>query len=191
MPAEPHMQPGDAIAIVGIGGMFAASESPDRLWANVLAGTDTTREVPPGRWLVEPDDALDPRIAQPDRVYTIRGGFIGPVRFDPTGTALDPALVDRLDPAFHLALSAAGEAWRDAQDRAPGPRRRVRAWCSAISSCRQRPPRRSRSTLLGRMYDERLGIPDGGPGDLLQHLVGPNASSSEPRNAFPADPGGD
>src|SRR6516165_6872085 len=98
MPADLETPPGDAIAIVGIGGVFATAESPDRLWDLVLAGTDATRDVPPGRWLVDPADALDPRMAQPDRVYTTRGGFVGPIRFDPTGTPLDPALVERLDP---------------------------------------------------------------------------------------------
>ncbi|MHB1560534.1 MAG: beta-ketoacyl synthase N-terminal-like domain-containing protein, partial [Isosphaeraceae bacterium] len=103
-----------AIAIVGMGGIFAGSDCPDQLWANVLAGRDLTREVPRDRWLVDPSEVLDPRIAEPDRVYTTRGGFLDPVRFDPRGTRLDPGLVERLDPMFHLALHAASQAWNDA-----------------------------------------------------------------------------
>lgn len=103
-----------AIAIVGMGGLFAGSDCPDALWANILAGRDLTREVPTDRWLVNPAAVLDPRIAEPDRVYTTRGGFLEPVRFDPRTTRLDPALVERLDPMFHLALSAASQAWVDA-----------------------------------------------------------------------------
>ena len=72
---------------------------------------------------IDPAEALDPRIAQPDHVYTTRGGFVGPIRFDPAGTALDPALVERLDPVFHLALVAAGQAWRDAETEAVDRRR--------------------------------------------------------------------
>src|SRR5690348_5528254 len=101
MRVDPQTEPGDAIAIVGIGGVFAASDAPDRLWAHVLAGADVTREVPRDRWLLNPAEALDSRIAQPDRVYTTRGGFVDEIRFDPTGTNLDPELVERLDPVFH------------------------------------------------------------------------------------------
>ncbi len=113
MASDPNSIRG-AIAIVGMGGLFAGSDSPDRLWENVVASRDRTREVPRDRWLVDPSRALDPRIAQPDRVYTTRGGFVDSVRFDPSGTRLAPALVESLDPMFHLALSAASQAWNDA-----------------------------------------------------------------------------
>ena len=182
MPVDPDTQPGDAIAIVGIGGVFAASESPDRLWANVLAGADATRDVPPGRWLVDPADALDPRIAQPDRVYTTRGGFVGPIRFDPTGTALDPALVERLDPAFHLALVAAGQAWRDARDgrdRPPPRRRGVRPHRAADRDGLDDVARSAGQGVRGTAR-----IPTAGSGD--PRPTSGRAEPFEPRNAFPA-----
>ncbi len=103
-----------AIAIVGMGGIFAGSDCPDRLWANVLAGRDLTREVPRDRWPVDSGEVLDTRIAEPDRVYTTRGGFVDPVRFDPRGTRLDPDFIEQLDPMFHLTLCAASQAWNDA-----------------------------------------------------------------------------
>ncbi len=172
MPADHHTGRGDAIAIVGIGGLFAASDSPDRLWANVVAGTDATREVPPGRWLIDPAEAIDPRIALPDHVYTTRGGFVGPMRFDPTGTALDPALVERLDPVFHLALCAASQAWRDARTEAVDRRRTGVVFGNIVL------PTETASALsldmLGRRFEQRLGIP-AKPAVLF-----------EPRNAFPA-----
>src|SRR5262245_1064939 len=157
MPVDPQTEPGNAIAIVGIGGIFAASESPDRLWAHVLAGADVTREVPRDRWLVDPAEALDPRVARPDHVYTTRGGFVGPIRFDPTGTDLDPALVERLDPVFHLALAAASQAWRDARTE-PVDRRRAGVVFGQIVL-----PTETASAwsleVLGRAFEERLGIP--------------------------------
>ena len=174
MPADPLTQPGDAIAIVGIGGTFAASESPDRLWANLLAGADATRDVPSGRWLVDPADALDPHIAQPDRVYTTRGGFVEPVRFDPTGTPLDPAMVERLDPCFHLALVAASQAWRAAKT-GPVDRRRAGIIFGHIVL-----PTETASALS---LDVLLASAEG------QHSVRASSDSQvsfEPRNAFPA-----
>ena len=47
MRVDPMTEPGDAIAIVGIGGLFAASESPDQLWSILLDQlADATGEVP-------------------------------------------------------------------------------------------------------------------------------------------------
>jgi acyl transferase domain-containing protein/3-hydroxymyristoyl/3-hydroxydecanoyl-(acyl carrier protein) dehydratase len=109
------IDPTDRVAIVGIGGVFPGSPNPARLWANVAAGVDATSEVPPGRWLLAPEDAFDAQFGTPDRVYATRGGFVEPFRFDPEGLDLDPALVDRLDPMFHLALHAARQAWQDAR----------------------------------------------------------------------------
>src|SRR5438552_4127478 len=115
MPADVPMEPGDAIAIVGIGGQFAGSATPERFWSNLVVGTDATSDVPSGRWLIDPAEALDRRIALADHVYSTRGGFAASPRFDPTGTGLDANLLNRLDPVFHLALSVACQAWSDAR----------------------------------------------------------------------------
>src|SRR5690242_7253164 len=172
MPVDPQMEPGDAVAIVGIGGIFAASESPDRLWVHVLAGADVTRDVPRDRWLIDPTEALDSRIAQPDHVYTTRGGFVDDLRFDPTGTSLDPALVERLDPVFHLALAAASQAWRDARTDTVDRRRAGVVFGNIVL------PTETASALslevLGRGFEECLGIP-----------ITP-ARAFDARNAFPA-----
>ncbi len=111
------IDPSERVAIVGIGGIFPGAADPDRFWSNVAAGVDATTEVPPGRWSLDPADAFDPRVAQPDRVYATRGGFVTEFSFDPEGLDLDPALVSGLDPMFHLALHAGRAAWRDAKTR--------------------------------------------------------------------------
>lgn len=108
------IDPSERVAIVGIGGVFPGAPDPDRFWANVAAGVDSTTGVPPGRWALDPADAFDPRVATPDRVYATRGGFVDPFRLDPEGLDLDPDQLDRLDPVFHLALHAGRQAWRDA-----------------------------------------------------------------------------
>ena len=103
------------VAIVGLGGIFPDAPDLGRFWANVEAGRAAAREVPPGRWVLDPEDAFDPRVAQPDRVYSTRGCFVEGFELDPAGLDLDPGLIDRLDPMFHLALHAARAAWRDAR----------------------------------------------------------------------------
>ena len=106
--------PRERVAIVGIGGVFPGAPDPEAFWRLVADGVDATTDVPPGRWAIEPREAFDPRPATPDHVYSTRGGFIQDFRFDPEGLNLDPALVARLDPMFHLALHAGRDAWRDA-----------------------------------------------------------------------------
>jgi len=103
------------VAIVGVGGIFPRCPDLARFWANVVEGVATTREVPPGRWRLEPQDAYDPRVGLPDHVYSTRGCFVEGFRFDPEGLDLDPNLVARLDLVYHLSLHAARAAWRDAR----------------------------------------------------------------------------
>ncbi len=109
------MNRGERVAIVGIGGIFPRSPDLERFWSLVEAGEAATREVPPGRWRLGPADAHDPRVARADRVYSTRGCFVEGFELDPAGLALDPALLGRLDPMFHLALHAGRAAWLDAR----------------------------------------------------------------------------
>jgi 3-oxoacyl-(acyl-carrier-protein) synthase/3-hydroxymyristoyl/3-hydroxydecanoyl-(acyl carrier protein) dehydratase len=102
------------IAIVGIGGIFPRSLTLDEFWCNIHDGIDTSREVPPGRCLLDMEDAYDPRMAESDKVYSKRGCFVEGFQLDPEGLNLDRALIAELDPVFHLCLHAGREAWQDA-----------------------------------------------------------------------------
>jgi acyl transferase domain-containing protein/3-hydroxymyristoyl/3-hydroxydecanoyl-(acyl carrier protein) dehydratase len=145
------------IAIVGIGGIFPGAPDLVRFWANIAAARDVTREVPPGRWAAAVEEVFDPRVAEPDRVYATRGGFVDDFRLDPEGLDLDPGLLDRLDPMFQLALHAGRQAWRDAVTDGLD-RRRVGVVMGNIVL-----PTETASALarayLGRSFDERA-LPD-------------------------------
>ncbi|MBA4063847.1 MAG: type I polyketide synthase [Isosphaera sp.] len=106
----------DRVAIVSFSARLPGS-GPDlgRFWANVAAAADCSREVPAGRWALPPDRCLDPRIANPDTVYSARGYDLDPFAPDLTGLALDPGLVAELDPLFHLVLDVGNRAWRGAK----------------------------------------------------------------------------
>ncbi len=103
------------VAIVGTGGIFPDAPTPDRLWANVLGAVDASRDVPPGRWLLDPEETVAPGIAVADRVPNCRGYFLDEIRFDAAGTHLSADLLDGLDPLFHLTLAAGVAAWRSAR----------------------------------------------------------------------------
>ena len=128
-------------------------------------GPSTRRgEVPPGRWLIDPAEAFDPRVAAPDRVYSTRGGFVEDFRLDPEGLDLDidPGRSARLDPMFHLALHAGRQAWHDAAAATEGlDRRRVGVVLGNIVLPTETSSALARATL-GRTFAERLGDPGRG-----------------------------
>lgn len=106
----------DRVAIVSFAGRFpGAGADLDRFWANVVSAADCSREVPPGRWVLPPERCTDPRIANPDTVYSTRGYYLDPFEPDLTGLALDRAVVEQLDPLFHLVLDVGNRAWRAAK----------------------------------------------------------------------------
>ncbi|HKI20067.1 MAG TPA: beta-ketoacyl synthase N-terminal-like domain-containing protein, partial [Isosphaeraceae bacterium] len=166
------MEPDGAIAIVGIGGLFPGADTLEQFWANVRDCVDATNEVPPGRWLIDPSQAFDARIALADHVYSTRVGFVARPRLDAAGFDLDGPLLERLDPLFHLALYAAREAWRDART-IDVDRRRVGVVFGNIVLPTETAAALSRE-LLGRVFEEELGVDPA------------EAGPAEPLNAFPA-----
>ena len=156
-------------------GSSPASESPERLWANVRrrrrrhrarsrpAAGSSTRPTRSTRGSPGPTASTRPAAGS-----STDSGSTRPARRSTR------RCVERLDPMFHLALARGrpGLARREDGRRRPPPRR---ASSSATSSCRPRRPRRSRSRSLGRAFEERLGVePVAEPVRL------------EPLNAFPA-----
>ena len=150
------MRRDERVAIVGIGGIFPRSPDLDQFWANVRGGVAATSEVPPGRWPLDPADAYDPRVALADHVYSTRGCFVEGFRLDPGGLDVDPTLLDRLDPMFHLALHAGRAAWRDARmDEVD--RSRVGVVFGNIVLPTEAASDIAQATL-GRTFEENLGI---------------------------------
>ncbi len=152
---------GGRIAIVAMGGLFPSAPTPERLWDLVIAGVDASREVPPGRWLVDPSDAYDPAIARPDRVYSLRGYFLDDIPLDPSGLDLSADLLAQLDPVFHLALYAARQTFAAGVTRGVD-RRRVGVILGNIALPTERISELARD-YLGRTFMEKLGERGGGP----------------------------
>ncbi|MFF5806590.1 beta-ketoacyl synthase N-terminal-like domain-containing protein [Streptomyces sp. NPDC012746] len=122
-------RPGDA-AIVGMGAVFPGAADLAAYRRNLLAGTDSIGDVPPGRW--DPEVYYDPAgatgPARGDRFYCRRGGFVdGLAVFDPTRFGIMPATVEGAEPDQMLALHATAEAIADAggEDRLPADRSRI------------------------------------------------------------------
>jgi acyl transferase domain-containing protein/3-hydroxymyristoyl/3-hydroxydecanoyl-(acyl carrier protein) dehydratase len=172
MPEQLTREPGGPIAIVGIGCLFPGCENPDQLWEHIQSSTCTTTDVPPGRWLIEPSGALDPKIALADHVYSTNGGFVTVPRLDTAELDVDAEVLERLDPLFQLVLQVATGAWRDAQTEAVD-RARVGVVLGNIVLPTETASALSREHF-GRLFEDGLGIPASA------------ASETHPWNAFPA-----
>lgn len=155
------MVPSERVAIVGIGGIFPGSLDLNQFWSNVVRGIDCTRTPPGGRWGLDVDDAYEAKIAAPDRVYSTRGGFIEGFSFDAEGLDVDRDVLADLDSAFHLALHAGRQAWRDAVTDTID-RRRVGVVLGNIVLPSEKTSALADETL-GRTIEEQLGIRRDGP----------------------------
>jgi acyl transferase domain-containing protein/3-hydroxymyristoyl/3-hydroxydecanoyl-(acyl carrier protein) dehydratase len=105
----------EPIAIVGFGGVFPGARTLDEFWRIIERGTDVSRPVPPGRWVLDPRAITDPAPGTPDRVLTDRGCFIEGFQLDPTGLDLPAEMLRDLDPSVHLLLEAGRNAFVTAQ----------------------------------------------------------------------------
>lgn len=105
------------IAIVGIGGLFPGAPTLDRFWTNVRSRVSASREVPEGRWILSKEDAYSLAVGAADKVYSLRGCFVEDFDFNPSGFALDPGYIERLDPAHHFVLHVAKQAIADLSSR--------------------------------------------------------------------------
>ena len=146
--------PTERVAIVGFAGRFpGAGADLDRFWSNVASAADCSREVPPGRWPLPPERCADPRVANPDTVYSTRGYYLDPFDPDLRGLDLDPALVAQLDPLFHLVLDVGNRAWRGAKTDAVD---RVRVGVVLGNICL---PTGKSSDLCREVLGGKLGLP--------------------------------
>ena len=157
------------IAVVGMGGIFPGAPDLDHFWANIAAGVDASREVPPHRWVLHPARAHDPEIGAADKVYSTRGCFIEDFHLDMRNLDLDPDVVAVLDPLFHLALHAGRQAVEDA-GLSEASRARVGVIIGNIALPTDSSSKIARE-ILGQTFDEATGsrtssglAPGQGPG---------------------------
>ncbi len=114
VPGDDKLQ--EPIAIVGMGGVFPGARTLEEFWRIVERGIDTSKSVPPGRWILDSREIQSTEVNAPDRVYTDRACFIENFQLDRAGLQLDPTLLDSLDPSVHLLLEAGRNAFQSARN---------------------------------------------------------------------------
>jgi acyl transferase domain-containing protein/phosphopantetheinyl transferase (holo-ACP synthase) len=93
------------VAIIGMACTFARAPDLASYWRNILGAVDAIGEPPDG-WSA---GGLAER-----HVYTRRGGYLGPLSFDPLAFGVMPKAVDGAEPDQFLALKLAAAALDDA-----------------------------------------------------------------------------
>ncbi|HLA40361.1 MAG TPA: beta-ketoacyl synthase N-terminal-like domain-containing protein, partial [Candidatus Glassbacteria bacterium] len=138
----------EPLAIIGIGCMFPGAGNTAAYWNNIREGVDAITEVPSTHW--NPADYFNPDKQSPDMTYAMRGGFIGPLAFDPLYYGISPNNIEATDTTQLLGLVATREALLDA------------GYATATDSGDGRPFDRNRtSVILGVTGTLELVIPLG------------------------------
>ena len=115
LPAITPMAPAtdDAVAIIGISGIYPMARDLDQFWHNLRAGRDCIVEIPPDRWAL--DGFYDPNRERPETSYSKWGGFIDGVdKFDARFFNISPREADALDPQTRKFLEVAWATMEDA-----------------------------------------------------------------------------
>ncbi|MEZ4270800.1 MAG: beta-ketoacyl synthase N-terminal-like domain-containing protein [Myxococcota bacterium] len=159
----------EAIAIVGIGGVFPGGPHLDDFWQLIVEGRSAIDDVPKERWGFAPDITRDAAM-RPDSVRTQRAALVVPqedlCEKLAEAVAIDLKLLRALDPQCHLALAAAVQAWRNANT-SDLDRRRVSVVLGNIALPTDSTAQQSAWILRQRLNAPHLLPLDGNPPEPL------------------------
>jgi PfaB family protein len=103
----------DKIAIIGMAGLFPGAHNLDEFWHNLITETDSRTELDASHAGLDPAPYFHPDKAQPDRLYSLRGGFIDDFVFSADDLTLPADKLTGLDRLYHWSLHVGREALRD------------------------------------------------------------------------------
>ncbi len=101
------------VAVIGLAGRYAGSNTPSELWSHLSAGRDCITEIPESRWNWR--DYFDPEKGRLGSIYTKWGGFIEDFDcFDPSFFQISPLDAEGMDPQERCFLETAYASIEDA-----------------------------------------------------------------------------
>jgi len=106
---------GTDVALIGVAAMFPGAPDTDTFWANIVAGKNAIREVPPERWDVA--TFYDPAATGESagrKTPCKWGGFLDDIPFDPLAYGIPPKSLSAIEPVQLLSLEIARRALHDA-----------------------------------------------------------------------------
>ena len=104
--------PGARIAITGIATLLPGARNLHEYWRNILDKVDAVTEVPERRW--DWRRYFDEDRDAPDKAYSLWGGFVDEIEFDPIGFGIPPKSMTSIEPLQLLALQVVREALESA-----------------------------------------------------------------------------
>ena len=165
----------EPIAIVGLAGRFAGDGDLGAFAADVFAGRQRLRDIPPERGGHVARRLRADRYGVPDHLVSLRAGLLDPIDLSDlddrlSAAGFDPRRIAGLDPLVGLVLRVGADAWDDAAIDVD------RSRCGAILANIALPTDGSSAWarhLLDRAVAERMGrpIPDGPEPDPLDRWV--------------------
>ncbi|MFW6331781.1 MAG: beta-ketoacyl synthase N-terminal-like domain-containing protein [Thermodesulfobacteriota bacterium] len=147
------MQNKPPIAVVGMAGIFPGAVDLDTFWQNLVQKKSTAAPVPADRWIIPPEAARKDDYT-PDKAVSIRACLADPPFLNSTGLHIDPALLEELDPLYHLVLGAGREAF-SASNLSSVDKNRIGVSLAAIALPTDASSALARS-VLGRSFEQQL-----------------------------------
>ncbi len=102
----------EKIAIIGFSCLFPDARNPEEFWQNLVEQKASISEATVEEMGVEPEIFYHPRKGQPDRTYSLKGGYIRNFNFDPSGYAFSSEFIESLDDTFKWSLYTAKQAFQ-------------------------------------------------------------------------------
>ncbi|NEO89207.1 MAG: PfaB family protein [Moorea sp. SIO3G5] len=100
----------EKIAIIGFSCLFPDANTPEELWQNLISKKESTSLATEEEIGVDPARFFHPLKNQPDKTYSLMGGYIRDFTFDVTGYNLPSELLEGLDPLLQGSLYVAKQA---------------------------------------------------------------------------------
>jgi PfaB family protein len=171
----------EKIAIIGFSCLFPDARNPEEFWQNLVEQKASISEATTEEMGVEPKIFYDPRKGQPDKTYSLKGGYIRNFNFDPSGYDLSSEFIESLDDTFKWSLYAAKQAF---QRSGYWGNKAVLSRCGVILGNLSLPTKYS-NQLFAPIYKQIL---EPAVGELLQdedfHLANvPTSTKASPYNA--------
>ena len=100
----------EKIAIIGFSCLFPDAQNPEMFWQNLMASKDSATVATPAEFGVDPTLFYSPVKGNPDKTYSLKGGYIRRFEFDPTGYHLPPEHLQALDAIAQSSVYVARQA---------------------------------------------------------------------------------
>lgn len=100
----------EKIAIIGFSCLFPDAKNPEEFWQNLIQQKDSTSSITSEELGVNPQIFYELTKGKPDKIYSLKGGFIRDFKFYPTGYKLPAELLEKLDDTFKWSLHVAKQA---------------------------------------------------------------------------------